>query len=309
MKEICITVKDLYKSFGKVKAVDGISFEVEKGKIFGLLGPNGAGKSTTIETLIGLHSRDRGKIKILGLDPEKDKEKLQEKIGVQLQSPALFEKLKIKELVTLFASFYQNPFAIEESIKMVGLMSKKDEYVESLSGGQKHRLAVALAILSNGEIIFLDEPTTGLDPQSRRNLWGVIKKLKNLGKTIFITTHYMEEAEKLCDELIIIDQGKVITQGTPAQLIEKYFAEDTIEFVNPSFEEEEIGALAALVQVTGQKLTENENILLYTMDAGPTIAALFEYSKKVGKPIKNLNLRKPTLEDLFIKLTGKEIRE
>ncbi|MFW5988484.1 MAG: ABC transporter ATP-binding protein [bacterium] len=309
MKEVCIEVTDLYKSFKEVKAVNGISFKVEKGIIFGLLGPNGAGKSTTIETLIGLYSREGGKINILGLDPEINIEKLQEKIGVQLQSPALFDKLTVKELVSLFASFYQNPFSIEESIKMVELKSKEADYVESLSGGQKHRLAVALAIVSNGEIIFLDEPTTGLDPQSRRNLWDVIKKLKKLGKTIFMTTHYMDEAEKLCDELIIIDQGKVITQGSPAELIEKHFEEDTIEFVNPSYAEEEIGALASLSHVTGQKLNKDENILLYTMDAVRTISDLFAYSNKIGKPIKNLNLRKPTLEDLFIKLTGKEIRE
>jgi ABC-2 type transport system ATP-binding protein len=309
MKDVCIEVKNLYKYFADVKAVNGISFEVEKGKIFGLLGPNGAGKSTTIETLIGLLSREGGQIDILGFDPEKDKEELQEKIGVQLQSPALFDKLTVKEMVSLFASFYNNPFSIEDSIEMVNLKSKKDDYIESLSGGQKHRLAVALAIVSNGEIIFLDEPTTGLDPQSRRNLWTIIKELKQIGKTIFMTTHYMDEAEKLCDQLLIIDQGKVITQGTPAKLIEKHFEEDSIEFENPSFIGEEIGALASLASVTGQKLDKNENIILYTMDAVKTIADLLAFSEKAGKPIKNLNLRKPTLEDLFIKLTGKEIRE
>lgn len=309
MTEVCIKVKDLYKSFEGVKAVNGISFEVEKGKIFGLLGPNGAGKSTTIETLIGLLSREGGQINILGFDPEKNKKKLQEKIGVQLQSPALFDKLTVKEMVSLFASFYKNPFSIEESIEMVNLKSKKADYIESLSGGQKHRLAVALAIISNGEIIFLDEPTTGLDPQSRRNLWTVIKELKKLGKTIFMTTHYMDEAEKLCDQLLIIDQGKIITQGSPAKLIEKHFKEDTIEFENPSFIEEEIGILASLDSVTAQKLNKDENIILYTMDTVKTIADLFAFSEKAGKPIKNLSVRKPTLEDLFIKLTGKEIRE
>ena len=309
MEEVVIEVKKLYKYFAEVKAVNGISFEVEKGSIFGLLGPNGAGKSTTIETLIGLLDREKGQINILGFDPEKNKEKLQEKIGVQLQSPALFDKLTVTELVSLFASFYQNPFPIEQSIKMVNLESKKNEFIETLSGGQKHRLAVALAIVSNGEIIFLDEPTTGLDPQSRRNLWTVIKALKKMGKTIFMTTHYMDEAEKLCDEILIIDQGQVITQGTPSSLIEKHFEEDTIEFKNPSFSEEEIGSLVSFDSVTGQKLIENEDIILYTMDAVKTIADILDFSEKVKKPIKNLNLRKPTLEDLFIKLTGKEIRD
>ncbi len=309
MNEVCIKVENLHKYFGDVKAVDGISFEVESGTIFGLLGPNGAGKTTTIENLIGLISRDGGQIDILGFDPEKDKEKLQEKIGAQLQSPALFDKLTVKEMVSLFASFYNNPFSIDEAIEMVELNSKNDDYVESLSGGQKHRLAVALAIISNGEIVFLDEPTTGLDPQSRRKVWSVIKKLKKLGKTIFLTTHYMEEAEKLCDQLLIIDQGQVLVRGKPVELIDKHFDEDMIEFENSSFIEEEIGALASLESVTGQKLDKNENIILYTVDAVQTIAGLLAFSKKAGKPIRNLNLRKPTLEDLFIKLTGKEIRQ
>jgi len=309
MNEVCIKVENLHKYFGDVKAVDGISFEVESGTIFGLLGPNGAGKTTTIENLIGLISRDGGQIDILGFDPEKDKEKLQEKIGAQLQSPALFDKLTVKEMVSLFASFYNNPFSIDEAIEMVELNSKNDDYVESLSGGQKHRLAVALAIISNGEIVFLDEPTTGLDPQSRRKVWSVIKKLKKLGKTIFMTTHYMEEAEKLCDQLLIIDQGQVLVRGKPVELIDKHFDEDMIEFENSSFIEEEIGALASLESVTGQKLDKNENIILYTVDAVQTIAGLLAFSKKAGKPIRNLNLRKPTLDDLFIKLTGKEIRQ
>jgi ABC-2 type transport system ATP-binding protein len=309
MNEVCIKVENLNKYFGDVKAVDGISFEVESGTIFGLLGPNGAGKTTTIENLIGLLSRDGGKIDILGFDPEKDKEKLQEKIGAQLQSPALFDKLTVKEMVSLFASFYTNPFSIEDAIEMVELNLKNDDYVESLSGGQKHRLAVALAIVSNGEIIFLDEPTTGLDPQSRRKVWSVIKKLKKLGKTIFMTTHYMEEAEKLCDQLLIIDHGQVLERGKPAELIEKHFEVDMIEFENSSFIEDEIGALASLASVTGQKVDQNENIILYTVDAVQTIAGLLAFSEKAGKPIRNLNLRKPTLDDLFIKLTGKEIRQ
>jgi len=309
MNETCVKVKNLYKYFEDVKAIDGMSFEVETGTIFGLLGPNGAGKTTTIENLIGLISRDSGQIDILGYDPGEDNEKLQEKIGVQLQSPTLFDKLTVKEIVSLFASFYNNPFPIKEAIEMVGLNSKNDDYVESLSGGQKHRLAVALAIVSNGEIIFLDEPTTGLDPQSRRKVWSVIKKLKQLGKTIFMTTHYMDEAENLCDQLLIIDQGKVLVRGKPAELIEKHFEVDMIEFENTTFIEEEIGALASLESVTGQKLDKNENIILYTVDAVQTIAGLLAFSEKAGKPIRKLNLRKPTLEDLFLKLTGREIRE
>ena len=305
----CIEVDNLQKKFGKIKAVNGISFNVEKGIVFGMLGPNGAGKTTTIETLAGLYSRDGGQINILGLDPEQDKDKLREIIGVQLQSPALFEKLKVEELISLFASFYPNSFPVERAIKMVDLESKKNVRTDSLSGGQRHRLAVALAIVSNGEILFLDEPTTGLDPQSRRKLWEVIKELKEMGKTIFLTTHYMEEAEVLCDKLLIIDQGQVIARGSPAKLIKDNFKENTIEIINSSFSEEEIGALAGLSGVVRQNIDEKRKIKLYTTDVVKTISDLFSYTNKINKPLDNLNIRKPTLEDLFIKLTGRKIRQ
>ena len=309
MKEVCIEVKELKKYFGEIKAVDGVSFTVSKGIIFGMLGPNGAGKTTTIETLIGLYSRDDGDIKIMGFDPAVDGENLKERIGVQLQSPALFSKLKVGELLSLFASFYENPFYVKRALTMVDLGGKKEALIESLSGGQKHRLAVALAIISNGDIIFLDEPTTGLDPQARRGLWEVIQELKGMGKTIFMTTHYMDEAEKLCDQLVIIDQGRVITRGTPAGLIAENFEEDAIEIINSSFNREEIGTLAGLLGVTGQNIAENGNITLYTTEVVKTIGELFAYTEKTGNTIENINIRKPTLEDLFIKLTGRKIRQ
>ncbi len=309
MTELAIEVKNLHKYFGEVKAVNDISFVVKKGSICGMLGPNGAGKTTTIETMVGLYSRNSGKINILGLDPEKDKDDLTERIGVQLQSPALFEKLKVGELVSLFADFYRNPFPVDRAIEMVNLQDKKNSLTKSLSGGQRHRLAVALAIVSNGDIIFLDEPTTGLDPQARRKLWDVIRQLKKMGKTIFLTTHYMDEAEKLCDNLIIIDHGQIIAQGAPVELLNQYFEEDAIEIYNPDFVEEEIGALAGLACVTGQKINEDGKILLYTTDSVKTIADIFSFTDNIEKPVVSLFLRKPTLEDLFLKITGRVIRE
>jgi len=227
VKEYCLEVNNLKKSFGNLKAVDGISFKIKAGTVFGMLGPNGAGKSTTIEILTGLQNRDQGEIDILGLNLEKDKDLLKEKLGVQLQSPALYEKLTVKEMAELFASFYNNPLSVAEVIGMVGLEDKLYERTENLSGGQRHRLAVALAIVGDGEIIFLDEPTTGLDPQSRRKLWDAINRLKKKGKTIFLTTHYMDEAEKLCDQLLIIDNGRVIAEGSPGSLLDDYLVENT----------------------------------------------------------------------------------
>jgi len=308
MSEVCMEVRELKKYFGKTKAVDGISFTVQKGMVFGLLGPNGAGKSTTIESLIGLHSRDSGEVTIMGLDPQKDRENLKKKLGVQLQSPALFERLKVEELLTLFANFYNDPFPVAKILEMVGLTEKKDVFTKSLSGGQRHRLAVGLAIVSNGEVVFLDEPTTGLDPQARRKIWDVILELKKLGKTIFLTTHYMDEAEKLCDEVLIIDFGKIIARGTPANLIKEHFKEDALEFTDPDFSEEDINNLKKLAGVSSVNV-KKDTILLYTTNASLTIDNLLSFTKKQGKEIADLNLRKPGLEDLFLKLTGRKIRK
>jgi len=308
VNESCIKVENLKKSYGSVQAVNGISFQVESGTIFGMLGPNGAGKSTTIEILTGLQPMDQGEIEILGQEVEKDSRPLKDRLGVQLQSPALFGKLNIRELVTLFASFYQDPLDPETVISMVGLEDKLKERTENLSGGQRHRLAVALAIVGNGDIIFLDEPTTGLDPQSRRKLWGVITELKELGKTIFLTTHYMDEAEILCDQLIIIDRGKIIASGRPDSLIAEHFTEDAIEFSNPSFTASQINGFKEFRGVTGVNLSSEDIVLLYTINAPETIADLMAFAEKDGKKIAGLKLRKASLDDLFLKLTGREIR-
>ena len=306
----CIKVDGLKKYYGDVKAVDGISFEVEQGTIFGMLGRNGAGKTTTIETLIGLTDRTGGHIEVLGLDPAQDLEELKERIGVQLQSPVLFSHLTVKETLDLFASFYENPIEPEEVIEMLGLKDKENSIMDSLSGGQFHRVAVALAIISNGDIIFLDEPTTGLDPQARRKVWDTIARLKEKGKTIFLTTHFMDEAEILCDSLVIIDTGKLIAEGSPEDLINQYFAEQTIEFVNSNLDQGLLQGYENLNGVLQLEHYKNKNLVkLHTDDASTTIKELIDFSCKTGNTIEKLQLRKPGLEDLFLKLTGSEIKD
>ena len=306
----CIRAENLSKHYDDLKAVDEITFQVEQGIIFGMLGPNGAGKTTTIETLIGLTDRTSGDVSVLGLDPKTDQVELKQRVGVQLQSPSLFPRLTVQEMIKLFASFYDEPFSEEKAVSMVGLEEKKQTRIESLSGGQHHRLAVALALLSNGDIIFLDEPTTGLDPQARRRLWEVIEEMKVLGKTVFLTTHYMEEAEELCDDLLIIDQGKIIARGGPTELINEYFQERTIEFADPGFQKETLEKLKSLDHVTHLEQEEDGDLIyLYTDEAASTMNDLMHFVENNGDEIVNLNLRQPTLEDLFLKLTGRKIRE
>src|SRR6056297_2882159 len=307
-----LEVEGLKKYYGNLKAVDGISFSVEDGSVFGMLGPNGAGKTTTIETLIGLKEKDGGKVSILGYDPflEKDLKEIKKKIGVQLQSPSLFPRLTVKEIVNLFASFYPDPLENDLVIEQVGLENKKNERVISLSGGQKHRLAVALAMISNGDLIFLDEPTTGLDPQARRQLWDVIQGLKEKGVTVFLTTHYMEEAEKLCDNLVIIDQGEIIAKGSPKKLINEYFEEKAIEFNDPGFSNEEIRDLKENLDVDRIGYDEKLNrFILYSKDIKKLMTNLINYSKRTKKEIDDITIRQASLEDVFIKLTGRGIRE
>jgi len=309
-----IEVRNLKKYYGSVKAVDGISFSVGAGTIFGMLGPNGAGKTTTIETIIGLLDKTDGEIDVLGLDPDGDREELKKRIGVQLQNPSLFPRLTVRETINLFASFYPQPLSAEEAIDRVGLSESEGKRVESLSGGQRHRLAVALAMVSNGEIVFLDEPTTGLDPQARRRLWEVIRDLKEEGVTVFLTTHYMDEAQTLCGKLVIIDRGKIIAQGSPGYLIDKYFQERAVEFPDPGLNEEEKKALEGAdlskrVSYEEGDGMEGNLVILYSEDVTETISKAMDFGREVGKPIDGLTVRQPTLEDVFLKLTGRRIRE
>lgn len=307
MEEKIIEIKNLKKYFKDIKALDGIDFSVDSGIIFGMLGPNGAGKTTTIETLTGLYTRDEGQVSVLGLDPEKNLNKLQKKIGVQLQSPSLFPRLKVLEILKLFASFYNNPLDIDEVIKQIDLEDKQNEWVKKLSGGQKHRLAVGLAMVSNGKLIFLDEPTTGLDPQARINLWEVIREMKAQGKTVFLTTHYMDEAQKLCDDLVIIDRGKIIAQGSPEYLIGKYFKDKVIEFKDEIIEDEFKNMIQKEVSFNRISFEEKEDhILLYSENIQKTLGSLFKLADKFNVELDDVIIRKATLEDVFLKLTGRE---
>jgi len=306
VSENVIEISNLKKYFKDTKALDGVSFNVKSGIIFGMLGPNGAGKTTTIETLTGLYERDSGNVNVLGLDPEKNLKNLQKKIGVQLQSPSLFPRLKVVEILNMFGSFYQDSLKVDEVLKQVGLEEKKDEWVKKLSGGQKHRLAVGLAMISNGEIIFLDEPTTGLDPQARINLWDVINELKSQGKTVFLTTHYMDEAEKLCDDLVIIDKGKIIAQGSPESLINEYFKDKIIEFKDTEFDDkfkEEI-----IETIDHKKISFKEKdgkVLIYSGNIQRSLKSLFQLFEKRNLELDDVLIRKATLEDVFLKLTGR----
>jgi len=219
-----LVVRGMKKSYGDVVAVDGLNLEIRTGECFGLLGPNGAGKTTTIEICEGLLDRDSGDLELLGLTWEKDADRLREKLGIQLQDTQLSEKLTVAETLKLFRSFYREGRPIDEVIALVQLEEKREARVGTLSGGQKQRLAIACAMVGDPELLFLDEPTTGLDPQSRRQLWSLIEEFRATGRTILLTTHYMDEAEKLCDRVAIVDHGHIIAQGTPHELIESIAA-------------------------------------------------------------------------------------
>ncbi|MCF8008233.1 MAG: ABC transporter ATP-binding protein [Halanaerobiales bacterium] len=310
MSDYVLKVSNLKKSFKDVKALTGVSFSVEKGVIFGMLGPNGAGKTTTIETLTGLNKRDQGQVDILGLDPANQLKELQKKIGVQLQSPALFPRLKVVEIIKLFSSFYKSSLSTDQVLEQIDLMEKKDSWVKNLSGGQKHRLAVGLAIVSNGEIIFLDEPTTGLDPQARIKLWEVIRNLKKEGKTVFLTTHYMDEAEKLCDDLVILDRGRIITQGSPEHLIDQNFDDKVIEFRDQNLSakfKDQLKNSSFFNKISFEE--KNNHILIYTDQIRSSLKRLFNLSEQNNIELEGVIIRKATLEDVFLKLTGREYND
>lgn len=302
----CIIAEDLRKHYGQVKAVDGLSFSVERGEVFGMLGPNGAGKTTTVECLIGLIKRDSGRVEILGRDPKVDPVGVKSRIGVQLQTAAMFPRLTVREIVKLYSTFYANPLGADEVISLVGLEEKANTQTRHLSGGQLQRLSVALALVANGEIVFLDEPTTGMDPQARRAFWEIIESMRSKGKTVFLTTHYMEEAERLCDRVAVVDQGKVIALDSPAQLIADNFSEQAIEFVHPQLAQDD--ALSFLPAVT-RRQTENTTVILYTLEVPRTMEALLQRAREIGANVGNLTVRTATLEDVFLKLTGRRIRE
>ena len=306
MNQTSIQVYDLCKRYGNTVAVNGVSFSVAPGEIFGLLGPNGAGKTTTVECILGLRQPDSGSIAVLGMTHGVQSRQIKARVGAQLQTTGLYPQLTVRELVGLFAQLFSKSRPVNEVIGLVGLQEKARTRSKELSGGQRQRLAVALALVNDPDLIFLDEPTAGLDPQARRGLWDLVRDLKRVGKTVLLTTHYMEEAEQLCDRVAVMDHGRIIALDTPEALINQHFQETAIEFValgTPSHER-----LTALPGVT-QTFFENGRLTLYSTDVPRTMAGLFEMVTVGVLAFKDMTVRQATLEDVFLKLTGRRIRE
>ena len=301
-----IRVHGLTKRYGDVQAVAGIDFEVAKGEIFGLLGPNGAGKTTTVEILEGLRKPDGGEVSVLGVDVTRSADALKPRIGVSLQTAALYPKLTVTELVNLFRSFYPRARSTQEIIDVMELGERRNARSEVLSGGQRQRLAVALSLINDPELVFLDEPTTGLDPAARRSLWDIVEGLKADGRSVLLTTHYMEEAEILCDRLAIMDHGRILEMGTVEELVSKHFQERTVRFDRlDALGHDELAALPAVSSVK----EDTSEILMYTRDPGRTIGGLLELADSRGLELQNLAIRRATLEDVFLDLTGRALRD
>jgi ABC-2 type transport system ATP-binding protein len=312
---LALYTKDLRKTYpGKppVEAVRGLDLEVPTGITFGLLGPNGAGKTTTVEILEGLLEPTSGQVEVLGMSWAKDAAALRERIGVSLQETQLAEKLTVAETVAMFGSFYRKPRDPDELIELVGLQEKRDAWVVNLSGGQKQRLAVATSLVGDPDLLFLDEPTTGLDPQSRRQLWDVIRELKSRGRTILLTTHYMDEAERLSDLVAVVDHGKVIALGSPAELIASLGGEHVIEFAIESGGDGEpdlpLEPLQALPSVIGVR-TEAGSVQLTVGEPHLAIPALLDYLDREQRHMTRLTTRHASLEDVFVNLTGRHLRD
>jgi ABC-2 type transport system ATP-binding protein len=309
---IAIRASGLTKTYpGKppVEAVRGIDLVINKGVCFGLLGPNGAGKTTTMEMLEGLLDPTSGEIEVLSWKWGRDDVRIRSAIGISLQETRLAERMTVLETVRLFRSFYQTGIEPEEAIAAVSLDEKSGAYVERLSGGQKQRLAIAAAIVGDPEILFLDEPTTGLDPQSRRQLWDVIRQFQAKGTTIILTTHYMDEAERLCDQLSIVDHGQVIAQGPPSQLIRQYGGEHVVEF---QFENNPDSIDLSVLETSDNVLRmtkADQSFLLSVHQPHLAITSLFDWCQKSGLSLSHLTTRQATLEDVFIALTGRNLRD
>ncbi|HKR62886.1 MAG TPA: ABC transporter ATP-binding protein [Thermoanaerobaculia bacterium] len=306
MNEAVIACRDLKKHYPDVKAVDGIDLEVRRGECFGLLGPNGAGKTTTIEILEGLNTADSGDVRILGMNWKENERDLRERIGVSLQETQLAEKVTVYETVRLFRSFYRNGPDPDELLRSLSLDEKRNARVGKLSGGQKQRLAVACALVGNPDILFLDEPTTGLDPQSRLQLWDVVAGFRKRGGTVLLTTHYMEEAERLCDRVAIVDHGKRIALGTPQELIAKLEATNIIEFASePALEESDFSKIQGFHGATKR----GDKWQLRVDSLAVAVPQLINAVDAKGAQLATLSTHAATLEDLFVALTGRELRD
>ena len=304
MSEVIVRVENLFKSYGKIKAVDDISFKIDRGEIFGLVGPNGAGKTTTIECIEGLRKPDSGNLKVLDLNPISNGRLLRNSIGIQMQQSELPGRLKVWEAVDLFSSFYSKTIDYNSLLEDLGLDVKKGAYFSKLSGGQKQRLFIALSLINDPELVFLDELTTGLDPQARRTTWELITDINKKGKTIFLTTHYMEEAEKLCDRVAIIDHGKIIALDTPKKLIRSIKIENKLIFSTAG--NFRLDALDSIKSISRYEKS-GDSVIIYGRD-NEMVRDAVNFLVKNNIDFYDLKTEQATLEDVFLTLTGKEIR-
>jgi ABC-2 type transport system ATP-binding protein len=312
IEEVVIRIEGLRKRYGKVVAVDGLNLTVNRGEVFGILGPNGAGKTTTLETIEGLRKPNAGEIEVAGYDAVRESEDLTRIIGVQLQGTALFDYLTVRETLKLFADLYgvdDSPARLRQLLDVVSLTEQTKSRVEGLSGGQQQRLSLALALVNDPKIVFLDEPTTGLDPQARRNLWGLIRHIRSEGKTVVLATPYMEEAEELCDRVAIMDRGRLLICDSPMALVRSLNMDATILASVDTDAGEDLDAdLGLLPGVTGKE-RNGEELLLWTEDAQVTITAMLRLAAERGMQLKNLTVRSANLEDVFTSYTGRGLRE
>ena len=305
--DAAIAVRALTKNYGDFEAVRGLDFEVAQGEVFGLLGPNGAGKTTTVEILEGLRPRTGGEVSVLGFDPAVNMRDIKDRIGVSLQATNLPDKITVSEALSLFASFYSRTTDLDKLLKRLQLIEKKNAFYSSLSGGQKQRLALALALVNDPQLLFLDEPTTGLDPQVRLEIHGLIQEMKDARRTILLTTHYIEEAERLCDRVAIMDAGKIITIGTPREIqaqtlgqsrVEIHLASPLPEIDIPELKEDRI-----------QLSDDRRSIVVMSASPTHTLVDLVKWIDQQKLELSDIQLKRPTLEDVFIELTGKRLRE
>lgn len=300
-----IQVKNLQKSYGSLKAVHDVSFEVYAGEIFGMVGPNGAGKTTTIEIIEGLRKADSGHVQVLGLDPAQESGKLFERVGIQLQQSGIHPRLKVMEALELFASFYQHPAKAGDLLERLGLADKSNSPFSKLSGGQKQRLFIALALISQPELIFFDELTTGLDPQARRSMWELVQEVRRDGCTVFLTTHFMEEAERLCDRVLILDHGCVVALDTPEALVSALGVEKRLVFTLP--EDAELPSLSDLATVS--RVERNGTRVIVYGQGNRFASSVVSALEDAGVELLDLRTEQANLEDVFLRLTGREMRE
>jgi ABC-2 type transport system ATP-binding protein len=301
-----IRVKNLTKKYGDMTAVNGVTFAVARGEVFGILGPNGAGKTTTVEMIEGLRKPDGGEIEVCGIDAVKETRRTKELIGVLLQATSIYDNIRVKEAIELFGSYYRKSLPVSQILEEVSLNDKKSSSVSSLSGGQKQRLSIGLALVNDPEVLFLDEPTTGLDPQARHNVWSIVENLRDRGKTIILTTHYMEEAERLCGRLAIIDRGNIITMDTPDNIINSAVLDTSIEFSTSIELNGWVNKMLGIEKVNHGSINR---YLINTKAVPAVLKDLTNFCYENNIELKDISVRKATLEDVFLAMTGRKLRE